>query len=151
MCIGGSFRQQLLAALSNRIRDALTLLFFHGLPVAEGRLFVRYLVLVALDADGVVRRQAFQLRLDLGVFADLARLKLFQLFLLAGFVGIEGVQAPGCVLKNLLTWVPAASSAIRTEARLASWARSRRCLLLSISATLVMSYLVCGGMMPEAW
>ena len=65
-------------------------------------LLLRHLVVVMLDALGVVRGDALNLRLNLGVFLGLARLEFRKLLLLAGFIRTEGLLSPGRVLEQII-------------------------------------------------
>ena len=60
------------------------------------------LVVVLLDALGVVSGDAVHFRLDLGVLLGFAGLEFFELFLLAGFVGVEGLLAVSGVLEQIV-------------------------------------------------
>jgi len=82
--------------------NTLAFVLLGHLPVAQGLLLTNHLVAVLLEAFGVVGGDAVRFRLDLGVFLRFAFFKFLELFLLAGFVGVQGRLAMGRVLEQVV-------------------------------------------------
>ena len=95
-------RGRLLGAEFDDFGDALVLALLLHLPVAESFFFLGNLIVVVLDALGVVGGDAIHLGLNLGVLGGFAGFEFFELFLLAGFVGVESLLAAGGVLKQIV-------------------------------------------------
>jgi len=72
----------LLSTKLDNLRDALALVLHRHLPVVQSFFFLFNLVVVALDAFGIMSAEALNFCLDLRVFLSFAGFELFDLFAL---------------------------------------------------------------------